>query len=172
MVSLSIEIFSRSGSVDMSASSSSSSSNSASRVSALRSQFESLVTRRNSTAPRTPKKQKTSEASISERVNTEENEEDVCSNYGDDDDTVEAAEEFHNSDRLTPEHYTDIAATNPYGEDSEDQKKGECVPVTEPQCAETMEEALARLSSELEQAHQAIENGKEAVLQQLKELAL
>ncbi|RYP15614.1 hypothetical protein DL765_005593 [Monosporascus sp. GIB2] len=156
-------------------------SSSKSRVNALRSQFEFLVNR-NATAPQPPKVGAILKHDKDD-VESDEREEDACSDYGEDD-ASETAEAFQGSCRSSPEHYAEIAAMNPYedvhGKDQSQgpEQEGEYfdLPVrqtaTLPVRAETMEEAFDRLSHDLESAHRQIEEDQSAALQHLKALAL
>ncbi|RYP41259.1 hypothetical protein DL767_001113 [Monosporascus sp. MG133] len=157
-------------------------SSSKSRVSTLRSRFEFLVNR-NTTAPRPPKVEAISKHGKDAVEAEEPEEEDACSDYGEDDAT-ETAVSFQHLGRSSPEHYAEIAAMNPYEEargkdQSQDpEHKGEYFDlpvhqtVTMPVRAEAMEEALARLSNDLESTHKQIEEDQSAALQHLKALAL
>ncbi|RYP49291.1 hypothetical protein DL768_004974 [Monosporascus sp. mg162] len=152
-----------------------------SRVNTLRSRFEFLVNR-NTTAPQPSKVEAISKHDKDAIEAEESEEEDACSNYGEDDAT-ETAEAFQGPGRSSPEHYAEIAAMNPYEdahgkEQSQDlEHKGEYfdMPVHQtapmPVRAETME-ILVRLSNDLESAHKQIEEDQSAALQHLKALAL
>ncbi|RYP02909.1 hypothetical protein DL764_005525 [Monosporascus ibericus] len=156
-------------------------SSSKSRVNALRSRFEFLVNR-NTTAPRQSEVEAISKHD-EDAVQAKEREKDACSDYGEDDAT-ETAEAFQGPSRSSPEHYAEIAAMNPYedahGKDQsqEPEHKGEYfdLPVhqtpTMPMRAENIDEALARLSNDLESAHRQIEEDQSVALQHLKALAL
>ncbi|RYP60474.1 hypothetical protein DL771_010504 [Monosporascus sp. 5C6A] len=157
-------------------------SSSKSRVNALRSRFEFLVNQ-NTTAPRPPKVEAISKHDKDAVEAEEREEEDACSDYGEDDAT-ETAEAFQGSGRSSQEHYAEIAAMNPYDDAfDKDQSqvsehKGEYfnLPVrqtaTVPVRAETMEEALARLSNDLESAHKQIDEHQSAALQHIEALTL
>ncbi|RYP58383.1 hypothetical protein DL769_008975 [Monosporascus sp. CRB-8-3] len=159
-----------------------STSSSKSRVNALRSQFEFLVNR-NTSAPQPPKVEAISKHDKDAVEAEGHEEEDACSDYGENDAT-EAAEAFQDSGRSSPEHYAEIAAMNPYedghGKDqSQDpEHKGESFDLQVRQTAtlsvraETVEETLARLSNDIESAHKQIEEDQSAALQHLKALAL
>ncbi|KAK7746570.1 hypothetical protein SLS62_009367 [Diatrype stigma] len=157
-------------------------------VKALRSQFESMGTK-NVTQPQ-PNDTHNTSGNNNIDIDNMTNEacgngmdEDVFSSYSDGDDTIEttAAEEPLEAGHSIPEHYVEIATSNPYGKECRDSAKQSgkfaestnadtatsTTTVNVPVRAESMEEALARLSREIELAHREIEEEQATVLRDL-----
>lgn len=157
-------------------------------VQALRSQFETMATN-NVTRPQPFNDHNTSGSnyididSWTNEPYNDDMDDDVFSSYGDGDNATETttADESLESGRSTPEHYVEIATTNPYSKECRDsaEQTGKYMDSTStdtdivnvtldtPVRTETMEEALSRLSRELELAHREIEEDQAAVLRHI-----
>lgn len=157
-------------------------------VQALRSQFESIATK-NARRPQPINAQSSSDNSniaidnMANEACDDDMDDDILSSYGDSNDTEETTnvEDSPESGRSTPEHYIEIATANPYDKDNRDSagQTGKSmeptntdtvtvtVTVEVPVRKETMEEALSRLSRELELAHRGIEEDQAGVLRDL-----